>query len=258
MKIVQPLSAVFLCSVLPLFFGGCQTKPYAPAPKKAVVESIEVKIHHFEGRPDAYAIVKGYLSSTVAQLVDASQTREGKILHIAVMEQTPRGAIAIPDLGKSPSFEKKIPIDLMGLEPGRYTVEANGITGLLEIPEVFEVAHQNPAQPAQPHKVKWKPAPLPAGTVKMMPPVQVNQAPRAALQITNSVNAASAADPFSSQNKALPPGMSASVSLTPPAPLKTKEKPKRRPQEQATPAQEDIPTIETLLGPTNTVSTLSN
>ncbi len=262
MKNVTKFFAAVPCLLLPLFCGGCKTKPYAPAPKTVQVESIEVFLRDFEGRPDAYAIVKGQLSSMVAQLVDASQTREGRILHITVMEQTPRGAIAKPDLGRSASFEKRIPIDLMGLEAGRYTVEANGMSAILEIPEVFEITRQNPAQSVPQHKVKWKPAPLPAGTVKMMPPAQVNQAPGAAQQIANSVNAAAAADPFSSQNKALPPGMSASVSMTPPSPLRTGGKPKQKPGQQRelepAPALEDIPTIEALLGSSNTVSTLSN
>lgn len=240
-----------------LLLGGCSTKPYAPPPKKAVIESVEVKVHDFEGRPEASAIVKGRLSSSVALLVDASQTREGNVLYISVMEQTPRGAIASPDLGRSPPFEKRIPIDILGLKSGKYTVVANGITAPLEIPELFDIAPRDFSKKA-PHKVKWRPAPLPTGTVKMMPSVQVNRQSSATRQITNSVNANTASDPFSAQHQALPPGMTASVSMAPPPTHQQRSKPTvKEPVPAPTPINENVPTFDSLAGSSNTVSTLS-
>jgi len=122
---------------LPLLFVSCQAKPpYAPPPQPAVVESVEVEVINFEGRPDAYAIVKGRLSTTVAILVDAKQSREDRILLLEVLEQTPRGAIVLTDLGESPPFETRIPIETLGLAPGVYTLNANGILTEFEIPRI--------------------------------------------------------------------------------------------------------------------------
>ena len=70
---------------------GCQVKSYAPPPQKADVETVEINLNNFHGRPEATAIVSGRLTSSAAQLVDAEQTREGNIIYVAVMEQTPRG-----------------------------------------------------------------------------------------------------------------------------------------------------------------------
>ena len=248
--------------LLLFLFGGCKTKAYAPPAKEAQVDSVEVSIRNFEGRPDAVAVVKGHLSSSVSQLVDAKQSRQGKVLQISVMEQTPRGAVPPADLGKAPTFERGFPIDILGLEPGKYTVVANGKSAVLEIPEVFDVPQQNFAQQNAPHKVKWRPAPLPAGTVKMMPPVQVNRQPFAPQQIARTTNAQTASDPFSQKNQPLPPGMSASVSMAPPSPRRTGFKAYSRPvkKEKEKPSEntEDVPTVDKLLGQANTVSTLSN
>ncbi len=257
MNVIASYSRFVSGLVLLFCLASCKTKPYSPAPKKVVVESIEVNIREFEGRPDAYALVKGRLSSSVAQLVDADQSREGTILHISVMEQTPRGAVAAPDMGASPPFETRIPIDILGLKPGTYTVEANGVMAKLEVPEVLKSDSQSFAQQAEPYKVKWKPAPLPAGTVKMLPPMQVNQPPRTPQLLAQSDDAASASDPFSVRNETLPPGMTASVSMEPPSPLRTGSKPKPVPKKSPDMRPENVLSIEELLGPTDTFSTFS-
>jgi hypothetical protein len=113
---------------------SCQVKPYAPPPKAAMVESAEVSIQSFQGRPDAFVLVKGRLSSSVAQLVDPVQTREdGKIL-IEVLEQTPRGATSLTDLGTMPSYETRIPVELLGMDAGPCVLNVNGIEVTFEIP----------------------------------------------------------------------------------------------------------------------------
>tara|TARA_R110002096_G_scaffold45372_9_gene121900 strand:- start:1213 stop:1671 length:459 start_codon:yes stop_codon:yes gene_type:complete len=111
-------------------------KPYAPPPQSAKVETVEVNIREFQGRPEAYAKVKGRLTSSAAQLVDAKQSREDKVLHLEVLEQTPRGASLLPDLAQSPPFESRIALDLLGLDPGSYILEANGIETPFEIPPI--------------------------------------------------------------------------------------------------------------------------
>lgn len=131
---------------------SCQVKPYAPPPRPAMVESVEVEVGEFAGRPEAHALVKGRLSSTVAQLIDARQSRVDRTLVLEVLEQTPRGAVPLPDLAQAPSFETRIPIELLGLEPGPCLLYANGIAVPFEIPplqaviaSVDPVAYRTPA-----------------------------------------------------------------------------------------------------------------
>lgn len=114
---------------------SCQgVKPYAPLPQQARVESVEVEIRSFEGRPEAYAVVKGRLSTSAAQLIDPRQSRVERSLVIEVLEQTPRGANLLPDLTEAPPFEKRIPIEILGLEPGPCLLYVNGIATSFEIP----------------------------------------------------------------------------------------------------------------------------
>lgn len=134
---------------LPLLAVSCQVKPpYAPPPQTAVVESVEVEVVDFEGRPDVYALVKGRLSTTVAILVDAKQSREERTLFLEVLEQTPRGAVVLTDLAESPPFETRIPIETLGLVPGSYTLNANGILVEFEIPQIHATLLVDGATPA--------------------------------------------------------------------------------------------------------------
>lgn len=114
---------------------SCQGKPpYAPAPRPVVVESVAVEVGEFGGRPDVFAVVAGRLSSTAALLVDPRQSREGQVISLEVLEQTPRPAMVLTDLGESPPFETRIPIGTLGLEPGRYSLAVNGLLAEFEIP----------------------------------------------------------------------------------------------------------------------------
>lgn len=136
---------------LPFLIVSCQVKPpYAPPPQPAVVESVEVEVIDFEGRPDVSAVVKGRLSSTAALLVDARQSRVENILYLEVLEQTPRATTILTDLGESPPFETRIPIGSLGLEPGRYTLNANGVLAEFEIAPLqaaLFVSREKPAEP---------------------------------------------------------------------------------------------------------------
>lgn len=134
---------------LPLLAVSCQVKPpYAPPPQPALVESVEVKVIDFEGRPDVYAFVKGRLSTTVAILVDAKQSREERTLFLEVLEQTPRGAMILTDLAESPPFETRIPIETLGLEPGPYLLNANGVLVEFEIPQILATLLVEGTEPA--------------------------------------------------------------------------------------------------------------
>lgn len=121
-----------LCCGLGL--AGCQTQPYAPPPQLAQVESLEVLVSEFHGRPDAVAVVRGRLSNPSAQLVDVRQSREGGRLLLEVQEQTPRGASLLPIEGAAATdFERRVPLELLGLPPGDYLVEANGVVATMRL-----------------------------------------------------------------------------------------------------------------------------
>lgn len=113
---------------------SCQVKPYAPPPRPATVDNVEVVVGEFAGRPEVLAIVKGRLSTSAAQLVDSRQSRMERSLMLEVLEQTPRGAALLPDLALSPTFETRIPIETLGLEPGPCLLFVNGLTTSFEIP----------------------------------------------------------------------------------------------------------------------------
>ncbi len=134
---------------LPLLAVSCQTKPYAPPPRLALVESVEVEVGEFAGRPEVFAVVKGRLSTSVAQLIAPRQSRIGRTLVIEVREQTPRGATPLPDLGQSPPFETRIPVEVLGLEPGPCLLHANGIETPFEIsfPRAVLASSSEPPRP---------------------------------------------------------------------------------------------------------------
>jgi hypothetical protein len=118
----------------PLLMISCQVSSYAPLPQQARVESIEVELRCVEGRPVAYAIVKGHLSSSGAQLVDPRQSRVERSLIIEVLEQTPRRANLLQTLSAAPPFETGVPIEILGLEPGPCLLYVNGIATSFEVP----------------------------------------------------------------------------------------------------------------------------
>lgn len=134
MTLLRSIGLLPVCLLL-----SCQVKPYAPPPRTAAVESVAVEIGEFAGRPEAYALVKGRLSTTAAQLVDARQSRVDRTVVLEILEQTPRGATPLPDLAQSPPFETRIPIEILGLEPGPCLLYANGLAVPFEIPPLQAV-----------------------------------------------------------------------------------------------------------------------
>lgn len=127
----------FLCFnllVSAAFLASCQVQPYAPPPQAVTVTSVDVKVSHFHGRPEATAVVKGFLTTSAAQLVDTKQSRSGHTLLLEVREQTPRGANLLSDLTNSPPFEKRVPLEIIGLPPGNYRLIANKVETVFTIP----------------------------------------------------------------------------------------------------------------------------
>jgi len=123
-----------LLLLIGLVATSCQTQPYAPPPRLAEVESVEVTVSEFHGRPDAVATLRGTLSSPAAQLVDVKQSREGERLLLEVLEQTPRGAPLLPVEGAATTaYERRVPLELLGLPPGDYLVVANGVEAAMSL-----------------------------------------------------------------------------------------------------------------------------
>lgn len=115
---------------------SCQTRSYAPPPQAAAVESVEIEVKDFAGRPEIIAHVKGNLSTSAAQLIDARQSRVERTLIVEVLEQTPRGADRIAGLTPAPPFQTSIPVEVLGLDPGPCLLYVNGIEMPFEIPRI--------------------------------------------------------------------------------------------------------------------------
>jgi len=139
--------------LLPAFAVSCQVvRPYAPPPRPAVVDSVEVEVRDFEGRPEVNALIRGRLSGPAAQLVDTRQAREGRNLYLEILEQTPRGAGPAPSGSRKglslfgnasrtepvemPPFETRVPVEILALDPGPCVLHANGVVTSFEIPQL--------------------------------------------------------------------------------------------------------------------------
>lgn len=116
---------------------GCQTTAgsFVPPAKPAMVESVEVFVTDFHGRPDVYADIRGRLSSNAAKLTDVQQARgKGNVLFLEVRELTPRG-VESTNRVPHPPFQTRVPVEVLGLAPGRtYVLVANGVATQFTMP----------------------------------------------------------------------------------------------------------------------------
>ncbi len=133
MKIRPCLQILILGVGIMLIANACAPvgDQFIEPPKPTQVNTIDIEMRSFGGRPDATAVVEGLLSNAGAQLVDSKQYRKGYRLYIEVMEQTPRNAVSAQTLIP---FKQKIPIETIGLTPGVYILNVNGVEKRLEIP----------------------------------------------------------------------------------------------------------------------------
>ncbi len=101
----------------------------APAPGDvvqgvAVVESLDVLI--LESFPvQVQAVVRGNLPDGCTTLDQVTTTREENLFRIELTTQRPADAICTEALVP---FEEVVPLDVLGLPAGEYTVDANGVT----------------------------------------------------------------------------------------------------------------------------------
>lgn len=129
------ISRLFLLVTL-CGLASCQTRSYAPPPQAAAVEQVEIEVRDFAGRPEVIAHVKGSLSTSAAQLIDARQSRVERTLIVEVLEQTPRGADRFEGLTAAPPFQASIPVEVLGLDPGPCILYLNGFELPFEIPRM--------------------------------------------------------------------------------------------------------------------------
>ncbi len=66
---------------------------------------------------------------------------------LEVLEQTPRGANPLPDAAEAPAFETRVPIELLGLDPGPQTLHVNGLATGFEIPSLRAVLASDSTDP---------------------------------------------------------------------------------------------------------------
>jgi inhibitor of cysteine peptidase len=88
------------------------------------VESVDVQI--MESFPvQAQAVVRGNLADGCTTLDEVTTTREGNVFRISLTSERPADAVCT--LALVP-FEEVVPLDVLGLPAGEYTVDANGAT----------------------------------------------------------------------------------------------------------------------------------
>lgn len=119
----------------PLAPSPVPTEP-APVSGVAIVESLEFQIH--ENSPiQVNVIVRGQLpDSGCTTITSVEQVRDGNIFHLTLVTTTDPLALCAPALTP---FEQVVALDVNGLPPARYFVNANGIEGS------FDLLSRNPA-----------------------------------------------------------------------------------------------------------------
>ena len=132
---MNPFPTLALCA-FGLLASACQVKPYTPPPRPVTVTSVDIETNEFHGRPEAWATIRGHLSTSAAQFAGAKQSREGRHIRIEMLERTPRGAELAPDLVDSPYFERRIPIDVIGLDAGPCTLSVNEFETVFQLPDL--------------------------------------------------------------------------------------------------------------------------
>jgi inhibitor of cysteine peptidase len=125
------LLAVFLLACGPAA-GPAPTPTSGPGgiiKGEATVESVDAQI--LESFPvQVHAVVKGTLGDGCTTLDEVTPTREGNTFFIRLTTSRPADAVCTLALM---AFEEVVPLDVLGLPAGQYTVDANGVTTTFEL-----------------------------------------------------------------------------------------------------------------------------
>ncbi len=96
-----------------------------PIPAEARVESIEILM--LESFPiQIHVSARGHLPDGCTTISDISQSRDGNTFTVVIMTSRP---VDISCTQALVPFEEVIPLDVVGLPAGTYTVNVNGVTG---------------------------------------------------------------------------------------------------------------------------------
>jgi len=96
---------------------------------EAVVESVDAQI--LESFPvQVHAVVRGTLGDGCTTLDEVTTTREGNTFLIRLTTERPADAVCTQAVVP---FEEVVPLDVVGLPAGQYTVDANGVTTTFEL-----------------------------------------------------------------------------------------------------------------------------
>ncbi len=153
--------------------GGQQPAQTAPAPPsgggeshpggqviqgQAQVEQVEVRL--MESFPlQAAAVVRGALPDACTTISGVEVTRRDNLFAITLSTERPADAVCAQVLT---AFEKNVPLDILGLPAGTYTVEANGVQ------TTFTLDVDNVAQ-TEPFAATETPTPTPTATAAVTP-----------------------------------------------------------------------------------------
>ncbi|MGD2158454.1 MAG: NBR1-Ig-like domain-containing protein [Anaerolineales bacterium] len=135
--------SVLMLSILvtacgPLGFGGTGREPLTPSTPipdpsgeiKGLAVIVDVETIMLESVPvQVNALVKGNFPDSCTLLDEIIQTRDGNTIKITVTTIRPASDNCVQVLTP---FEKIIPLDVVGLEAGRYTVKVNSVTDVFE------------------------------------------------------------------------------------------------------------------------------
>ncbi len=116
-------------TVAPTEEPGAEPKPIQGTPGAVItgtagIETIDLLT--LESFPvQIRANVKGYLGDGCTTLDTITQTRAGDTFYVTITTTRPADAICTMQLV---GFEESIPLDVVGLPAGTYTVEINGVT----------------------------------------------------------------------------------------------------------------------------------
>ena len=86
-----------------------------------ILESFPVQVH---------IVARGNLSDGCTEIDEVRQERTGQTFQVTITTIRPSGAVCTEALVP---FEETIALEVLGLEAGTYTVDANGVTGTFEL-----------------------------------------------------------------------------------------------------------------------------
>lgn len=106
---------------------------------KASVESIEILI--LESFPvQIHVVARGHLPDDCTEIAEITQERQGNTFSVTITTARPANVACAE---KVVSFEEVIPLDVVGLPAGTYTVDVNGVRDSFEL-TVDNVAPEEP------------------------------------------------------------------------------------------------------------------